>query len=273
MEIIVLVKQVPETSNARMDAASGTVVREGAENIVNPLDLYAVEIALRLKENLGARVTALTMGPESAKKCLKEAMAMGCDDGILLSAREFAGSDTLATSRALAAACRKIGFDLIIAGERATDGDTAQVAPEVSALLDVPVGAYVSKVLEADKEGLIVERLLEKGWETLSLPYPCLLSVLKEAAVPRLPTLRGKQRARAADITAWTLADLDGLSPAETGFNGSPTRVVKIEPQKVTRSGVKLKASETAEIENAVEALIGFLREKNLIAGGGAGNG
>lgn len=273
MKIIVLVKQVPETANARMDEASGTVVREGAENIVNPLDLYAIETALRLKESLGARVTALTMGPESAKKCLREALAMGCDDGVLLSSREFAGSDTLATSRALSAACRKIGFDLIIAGERATDGDTAQVAPEVAALLDVPVGAYVNKVLAAGKEGLIVERLLEKGWETLSLPFPCVLSVLKEVSAPRLPTLRGKQRARAADIAVWSLADLDGLSADETGFSGSPTRVVKIEPQKVARYGIKLKASETAEIEKAVEALISFLREKNLISGRGVGNG
>lgn len=273
MKIIVLIKQVPETSNARMDEASGTVAREGTENIVNPLDLYAVETALRLKESLNARVTALTMGPEQAKKCLREALAMGCDDGVLLSSREFAGSDTLATSRVLSAACRKIGFDLIIAGERATDGDTAQVAPEVAALLDVPVGAYVSKTLMANGEGIVVERLLEKGRETLSLPYPCLISVLKEASVPRLPTLRGKQRARVADITTWSIADLAGLSPSETGFDGSPTRVVKIERQKIARSGVRLKASEMAEIEEAVEAFISFLREKNLFAGGGNGNG
>lgn len=273
MEIIVLVKQVPETANARMDEASGTVLREGVENIANPLDLYAIETALRLKESLGARVTALTMGPLPAKKCLREALSMGCDDGVLLSSREFAGSDTLATSRALSAACRKIGFDLIIAGERATDGDTAQVAPEVAALLNVPVGAYVSKVLEANRECIIVERLLEKGWETLSLPFPCLLSVLKGASVLRLPTLRGKQRARAADVTSWSIADLAGLSPSETGFDGSPTRVVKIERQRVVRNGVKLKATETVEIEAAAEALISFLREKNLIAGGGTRNG
>ena len=265
MKIIVLIKQVPETANARMDMTTGTIVRDGVEGIVNPLDLYAIEAALMLKRDLGAMVTALTMGPEAAKKSLKEAIAMGCDNGVLLSSREFAASDTLATSRVLSMACKKIGFDLIIAGERATDGDTAQVAPEVAALLNVPIGAYVSRIAERSEYGLTVDRLLEVGRERLALPYPCLISVVKEIAMPRLPTLRGKQRARASELQVWSVHDLDGLSSDETGLNGSPTRVVKIEAQKAAGQGVQMDASEPYEIEAAVDALVDFLNRKNLL--------
>lgn len=272
MKIIVLIKQVPDTADARMDAVSGTIVREGVENIINPLDLYALETALRLKERSVAPVTvsALTMGPAAAEKCLREAIAMGCDGGTLLCSREFAGSDTLATSKALSKACEKIGYDLILAGERATDGDTAQVGPEVAALLDIPIGAYVSSIVEAAAEGIIVERRLENGVETLSLPFPCLMTVIKEIAVPRLPTLRGKQLSRTAGLSLFSLSDLEGLSAAETGLSGSPTKVVKIEQQLAVRRGVIMRAAAQGEVEDAVEALISFLKEKNLIPAGTA---
>lgn len=266
MKIIVLIKQVPETANASMAAVTGTIVREGVESIVNPLDLYAIETALRLKEARGARVTALTMGPASAEKCLREAIAMGCDDGVLLSSPEFAGSDTLATSRVLSKACQKIGFDLILAGERATDGDTAQVGPEVAAMLDVPIGAYVSSITETNDFEIIVERLTEDSYETLALPYPCLLSVVKEIAIPRLPTLFGKQRARTAELPTWQLSALEGIAPTEIGLSGSPTRVFKIEPQKIIRHGTQYSGAEPFEIDEAVEALVDFLKGKNLLA-------
>lgn len=272
MKIVVLIKQVPETAGARMDAETGTIVREGVESVVNPLDLYAVESALRVKESHGAHVTALSMGPQAAQKSLKEAIAMGCDEGVLLCSREFAGSDTLATSRVLASACRKIGFDLIIAGERATDGDTAQVGPEIAALLNVPIGAYVSAITEIDDTRTIVERELENGCETLALTLPCLISVVKDIAVPRLPTLRGKRRARSFDVPSWQISDLADISPAETGLSGSPTRVIKIAPQKITRNGIKMKATEPGEIAEAVETLVSFLKEKNLLIKGGAGD-
>lgn len=266
MKIIVLIKQVPETANARMNEASGTIVREGVENIVNPLDLYAVETALRLKSSRAAKVGVLTMGPGSAEKCLKEALAMGCDDGTLLSCPEFAGSDTLATATVLSKACEKSGFDLILTGERATDGETAQVGPEVAALLDIPIGAYVSAIVELKENGVVVERLLENGVETLYLPFPCLLTVVKEIAVPRLPTLRGKQRARAVTAPRWKLADLEGLTAEETGLNGSPTRVIKIETPKVMRHGVLIRASEPGETEKAARELADFLKKRNLLS-------
>lgn len=256
-----------------MDEETGAVVREGVENVVNPLDPYAIETALRMKERCGAGVTALTMGPPSAERALKEAIAMGCDDGVLLSSREFAGSDTLATSMSLSRACQKIGFDLILAGERATDGDTSQVGPEVAALLDVPIGAYVSSIEQTGEREIVVVRTVEQGCETVLLPFPCLLTVVKEIAVPRLPTLRGKQRSRAAVTPCWTISELEGLSPEEAGLAGSPTRVVKIEQQRASRDGITLKAAEAHEIEAAVEALTLFLIEKKLMAKGGAPNG
>lgn len=270
MKILVLIKQVPETGNVHMDPETGTLVRDGVESIINPLDLYAVESALRLKKKHGASITAMTMGPKTAEKCLREAIAMGCDDGVLLSSREFAGSDTWSTSKILSTACKKLGdYDLILAGERATDGDTAQVGPEVAAMLNVPLATYVSKVVDSDEDGITVERLVEKGYETLRLPFPALITVLKEIAVPRLPTLKGKQYSRFAALRRLSIDELPEVKPETIGLAGSPTRVLKIGAPKIARCGISVSAANEKEAEAAVDSLIKFLKEKNLVPSGG----
>jgi electron transfer flavoprotein beta subunit len=259
-----LIKEVPETSNVKMDETTGTIVRSGVESIVNPLDLYAIETALRLKQSHGASITVMTMGPLTASRSLREAVAMGCDDCILLSAKEFAGSDTYATAKVLSAACKKTGgFDLILCGERATDGDTSQVGPETASMLNIPIATYVSKIVNLDDKRIIVERLVENGYETLSMPLPCLLTVLKEICIPRLPTLKGKQSARKVEPTMFNASDLPGVT---AGLNGSPTRVVKITTPKVTRCGQVIVAKERDEMEAAAKLLVSYLKDKNLIA-------
>ena len=266
MNILIPIKQVPETSSVKMDEKTGTMIREGTECIVNPLDLYAIETGLRLKEKYGGSVTVISMGPQTAEKALKEAVAMGCDNGILLTGKEFAGSDTWATSYSIAETIKNSGaFDLIICGERATDGDTGQVGAEIASMLDVPLAAYVSGI-ESINEGYIeVERLIESGYEKLRLKLPALITVIKETACPRLPTLRGKQRAKVtliSNLSAWSA----GIDESKIGLNASPTRVVKIETPQVTRKGRIIAVSnDTESISEACEELMEFLKEKRLI--------
>ena len=265
MRIIVPVKQVPETNAVRMDETTGTMIREGVEAIVNPLDLYAIELAIRLREEHGGDVTALSMGPPSAGKALREAIAMGCDSAVLVSDRLFAGSDTWATSLTLAAAIRKLGgADLILCGERATDGDTGQVGPGTASFLDLPVATYVSRITGLDEKSVIVHRLVEDGYEVLDVELPAVLTVVKEAADPRLPTLRGKRKARAAELPVWGATDL-GLEPSEIGLKGSPTRVVKIFRPSVAREGERIVASDEKSVEEAADRLVAFLRERQLL--------
>ncbi len=270
MEILVAIKQVPDTDKVKMDPVTGTMVREGVDTIVNPLDLYAIELAIRLKEKHGGRVTAFTMGPPAADKALKEAMAMGCDAGVLVTDRAFSGSDTWATSYALSRAVAKMGpYDLILAGERATDGDTGQVGPCMAAWLDIPVLTYVGSIESSDESGtvapnIIARRLVEEGYQRVRVDLPCLLTVVKEVANPRLPTLRGKKFARQAKITVYTAADLDA-EPAYLGLKGSPTKVSKIFYPKVTRGGETVKAADEAGVDLAVERLVDFLAERDLV--------
>ena len=267
MKIIVPIKQVPETSNVKMDPVTGTVIRAGVETVVNPLDLYALETALRLRERYGGTVTAVSMGPPQAVKALKEAVAMGCDDAALVSDRRFGGSDTWATSYTLARAIEKIGgCDLVVAGERATDGDTAQVGPGIASWLDIPVATYVAKVESAGSTSIVVERLVEDGYQILSLPLPCLLTVVKEIAAPRLPTLDGKIRARQMQIPVFSADDME-LDSASLGLKGSPTKVVKIDTPKVTRSGTVVKAGDDEAIVSAVDGLMAFLETKGILRG------
>ncbi len=267
MNIIVAIKQVPETSNVKMDPVTGTMIREGVESIINPLDLYAIEAANQLKEAHGGKVTVVTMGPMNAEKALKEAIAMGCDDAVLISDRAFAGADTWSTSYVLAKAIQDIGaFDLILCGERATDGDTGQVGPNIAAALDVPMATYVSEIESADPAAgeLLVWRMTEYGYEKLQLPLPALLTVVKEISFPRLPTLRGKQRARSADIKVLSSANME-VEKDKIGLKGSPTRVIKIETPKVTRGGTIVKPADDNALEEAVDKLIDFLKVKEII--------
>ncbi|MBN2285993.1 MAG: electron transfer flavoprotein subunit beta/FixA family protein [Tissierellales bacterium] len=265
MNIVVPIKQVPETSNVKMDPETGTMIRDGVESIINPLDLYAIEIAIQLKEKFGGKVTAVTMGPPAANKALKEAIAMGCDEGVLVSDRKFAGADTWSTAYVLVKAIERIGeVDLVVAGERATDGDTGQVGPNIAAAMNLPLATYVSKVESLTENSMTVERLTEEGYEKLQLPLPALLTVVKEISYPRLPTLRGKQRAKITDIPTYTVADLD-VEENNLGLKGSPTRVVKIETPKVTRGGKILKVVDDQSLNEAVDNLIAFMKMKEII--------
>ncbi len=265
LKIVVPIKQVPETSNVKMDPVTGTVIRAGVETVVNPLDLYAVETALRLKQQYGGTVTVLTMGPSQAVKALKDVIAMGCDEAVLVSDRKFSGSDTWATSYTLAQAIRKTGaFDLVIAGERATDGDTAQVGPGIASWLDLPVATYVARLGGIEGGRITVERLVEDGYQILSLPLPALLTVVKEIASPRLPTLRGKKYAKQLAIPVYGTENME-LDPTFIGLRGSPTKVVKIDTPKVTRGGRTVRAEDDEGVVAAVDSLMEFLAAKALV--------
>jgi electron transfer flavoprotein beta subunit len=260
LKIAVLIKQVPATENVKINPETGVMMREGLEVEVNPLDLHAIEEAVRIKEKFpSAKVTAVTMGPPAAAKAARYAIAMGCDEGILITDRAFGGSDTLATSRVLAAALRKLGgFDLVLSGERATDGETGQVGPSVGSLLGTAVLTYVSK-LEIQDGKLAIERAVEGGHERLSSPMPALAVVIKEINIPRLCTLGGKLKGKKAEIRTLSAADLD-LPQDRVGLTGSPTKVVKVRYPQVTRKGRKVSAG---DFENAIKELERYLAEVN----------
>ncbi len=267
MKIIVPIKQVPETSNVKMDPETGTIVRSGSEAVVNPLDLYAIEAALLLRDKTGGTVHALSMGPPRAEIALRETVAMGCDGGYLVSDRQFGGSDTWATSYILSQAIKAVGeFDLIIAGERATDGDTAQVGPGIAAWLDVSLATYVSSIAPPTEASsgktLSVERLMEDGYQQITLALPALLTVVKEIAEPRLPTLEGKKRAMTTVVPLLNSENME-LEPSFLGLKGSPTKVVKIRTPQVIRGGriVEVEGNPSA----AVTELIDFLKVRELV--------
>lgn len=274
MRCIVPIKQVPETNSVKMDEKTGTMIRDGVEAIINPLDLYALEAAFRLRERHGGEVIALTMGPPKAVQALREAIAMGADRAVLLSDRAFAGADTWATSRVLAAAIQTIGFDdqtLIVCGERAVDGDTGQTGPALASWLDLPVVTYVAGIddtaataQKADPGLCPLKRLTEDGYELLEMCLPGVITVIKEIASPRLPTLRGKQRARSAEIPCWGKNEL--ALPAEClGLAGSPTRVVSLAKPRVSRICEKIAAPDAATMRAAATRLVEFLNQKHLI--------
>ncbi|MBM4148921.1 MAG: electron transfer flavoprotein subunit beta/FixA family protein [Lentisphaerae bacterium] len=228
MHFVVCIKQVPDTTEVRIDPKTNTLMREGVASIINPFDVYAIEEGIRLRERVGGKVTVITMGPPQAEAALREAISMGADEAILVSDRAFAGSDTWATSYTLSMAIRKIGdASVIICGKQASDGDTAQVGPGIATHLDLPQITYVRRIDEIDDKRIVAERLLEDGHEVIESSVPCLLTVVKEINEPRLPSLRGKMAAKKAQITSWKAADL-GADPARLGLNGSPTKVVKI---------------------------------------------
>lgn len=269
MNIFVLIKQVPETDGLVLDEATGTVRRDGVESIVNPLDLYALETALRMKDqHQGSVITVMTMGPPNAERALREALSMGADRAVLLSDRKFAGSDTLATSYVLSSAVAHLGdYDLIICGEKATDGDTAQVGPGTASFLGLPAATFVSSV-EVSGGVLYVERMLESGIERFRSELPALITVLKAVGEPRLPTLEGKRGAKRTEILKLTAEDL-GLDESAIGTQGSPTRVHRIHRPRLSREPEIIRAAKDDEIERAAERLIEFLDARKLIPTGG----
>jgi electron transfer flavoprotein beta subunit len=260
MHIVVCIKQVPDAKNVRIDPNTHTLVRQGVESIVNPFDMFAVEAALRLKDQSGARVTSLTMGPPQAAEALRETLSLGVDDGLLLSDRAFAGADTWATSTTLAAAIRKLGgVDLIICGKQAIDGDTAQVGPEMATQLDIPYACFVKHLEYQDSGHLKVTRRTEEGTEVWQLPLPALITVLKEVGEPRVPSLRHKMRAKKADIPVWGVADLK-LDPDVVGLSGSFTQVVRVFSPPRRGDRIMLEGS----VEEQAEQLYRYLKEAKV---------
>jgi electron transfer flavoprotein beta subunit len=228
MRTVVCVKQVPDTAHVRINPNTMTLEREGVPAVINPFDLYAVEEALRIREILGGTTAVLSMGPPQVAEALREVVAMGVDEGYLLSDREFAGADTLATSYTLSRAIAKIGaFDLVLCGKQAVDGDTAQVGPELAEHLNLPFLGFVRRIREIRPGSLLAERMTEEGADVVETPLPAVISVVKEINQPRLPSLKGKIRAKGFQPVVWKVQDLD-LDPERIGLLGSPTRVVRI---------------------------------------------
>ena len=234
MNILVCLKQVPDTAKVKFNRETNTLDRTGVENIMNPYDRQALEVALCLKDKEGAKVTVLTMGLPQATDILKEAIAMGADDGVLLSDRVLGGSDTLATSLALAAAVKHLGeFDLVLCGKQAVDGDTAQVGPEISEWLNIPSVADVVKINQIDEDGITVSMDLPEEVEVAKVQFPCLLAVDKDIFQPRLPSYVRKMNTKDREIRILSLADMDDKDAMHYGLNGSPTQVQRIFPPAV----------------------------------------
>lgn len=257
MNIVVCIKQVPNTTEIRIDPVTNTLIREGVESILNPFDTYAIEEAVRLREAHGGTVTAISMGPNQVEVILREAISLGVDSIILLSDRKFAGADTWATSLTLAAAIKKLGnVDLVLTGQQAIDGDTAQVGPGIAAHLDIPQTCFVRKIESVECRRMIVQRLMEDGYDRVEMTLPGVVSVVKEINVPRLPSLRGKKNAKTAELTVWNCADL-GLEEGAVGLNGSPTQVLSI----FTPKHDKLTEKFTGPVDEAVELVVKRLDE------------
>jgi len=258
MNIIVCIKQVPDTTNVRIDPETNTLVRSGVQSIVNPFDMYAIEEGVRLKEKFGGTVTIITMGPPQAEEALREAISLGADGAILISDRAFAGSDTWATSYTLSRAIQKIGkFDIIICGKQAIDGDTAQVGPGIAAFLDIPQITFVKKIEDIKDSLMRSERMTEEGYDIVESPLPCLITVVKEINEPRLPSLKGKLRAKKAEIKKLEAKDLDA-DPDLLGLKGSPTKVVKIFTPSPRKGGQILEG----EVKDVSEKLVELLKSE-----------
>ncbi|MEW6523426.1 MAG: electron transfer flavoprotein subunit beta/FixA family protein [Bacillota bacterium] len=255
MRFLVCIKQVPETTDAKINPQTGTLMREGIPSIINPFDMYALEEGIRLKERQGGEVVVLSMGPPQAKEAIKEAIALGCDRGVLLSDRAFAGADTLATSYTLAQGVQKLGgADLIICGKQASDGDTAQVGPGLAEELDIPHATYVRRISAMAPGEITVERLVEGGVEVVRMPLPALITVVKEINEPRLPSLKGVMRAKRAEVTVWGTEEL-GADPSRTGTAGSPTQVVQVFAPEIRKHGELIPGTASEQATTLVERL------------------
>ncbi|HBM16314.1 MAG TPA: electron transfer flavoprotein subunit beta [Lentisphaeria bacterium] len=231
MNIVVCIKQVPISSDVEIDPKTGTLKRDGVDSKINPYDLYAIETAMLIKEKTKARVTAITMGPPQAKEILREALMMGIDKVVILSDRKFAGADVLATSYALSQGIRKLNSaDIIICGKQTTDGDTAQIGPELAAFLNIPHAAYVSCIREVKEFSITVDCDMDETIQTCRLELPALITVGIEIGQPRLPSFSLKMKTRDRNIDLFSLDDLSDKNEDNYGLNGSPTQVIKIFP-------------------------------------------
>lgn len=261
MKIVVCIKQVPDTNEVKLDPVTGTLIRDGVPSIINPDDKAGLEAALALKDATGAEISVITMGPPQADAVLREAMAMGADKAYLVTDRAFGGADTLATSTTLAAAIKKMDYDLIITGRQAIDGDTAQVGPQISEHLEIPNVSYAED-LKVEGNFVIVKRQYEDRYHTVKVQMPCLITALGEMNTPRYMTPGGIFDAfREKEVTVFTRADLD-VADETIGLKGSPTSVAQSFPKSVKPAGVKESALDSDE---AAAYIVSKLKEKFVI--------
>ncbi len=261
LKIVVLAKQVPDTTEILVDKVTGTLIRDGVKSIINPDDLAGLEEALRIKDEYGAHVTVLSMGPNQAKQMLTECYAYGADECILLSDRAFAGSDTWATSNALASALRNIQWDLLIAGRQAIDGDTAQVGPQIAEKLGIPQVTYVEKIEQVKPCGLRVRKAWEGSSEIIDVAFPCLITTLSSMNIPRYMNCEDIWAAFDKEVKIWGFADID-VTEDMVGLKSSPTNV-----RRTFNKDVSLK-SETFSVspEEAAQKVVDVLVSKQLLA-------
>ncbi len=260
MKIIVCIKQVPDTTEVKIDPATGTMVRDGVPSIMNPDDKMGLEAALLLKDRYGAEVTVITMGPPQADAILREAFAMGADRAILLTDRKFAGADTLATSHALAGALRCLLFDLVITGRQAIDGDTAQVGPQIAEHLDLPQISYVEQVQYDGRKELTIKKQTEEGYQILAVETPCLLTVLASGNRARYMSVRGIVEVYNREVEIWSADKID-VNEEKLGGKGSPTKVAKAFSKGSKATGELFETSP----EEAVDIIISKLKEKFIL--------
>ena len=263
MKIVVCIKQVPDTVEVKIDPKTGTLVRDGVPSIINHDDKTGIEAALTIREQVGGTVTVVSMGPPQADVALREALAMGCDEAILVSGREFGGSDTYATSGILAAALKQLDYDLIITGRQAIDGDTAQVGPQIAEKLHLPQVTYVEEIVEAAEDHVVVKRQFEDGYHIVKVKTPCLLTAIAELAEPRYMSVGGVFDAYQKEIKIFDFNLLkDDLELDMIGLKGSPTNVYKSFTKELKGAGTVLK---DLTAEQAVEAIVKKLEEKFII--------
>ncbi len=259
MRIIVCMKQVPDAKDVRLDPVTNTLAREGVQSIMNPYDQHALEEAVRLKEAHGGEVVAITMGPPQAEEILRQAISCGADSTVLVSDRSFAGADTWATAYTLEHAVKKIGdFDLILCGKQAIDGDTAQVGPGLATRLDIPYVTCVQKIRESSTTGLVAERMMDDGYDVVAVDYPALLTVVKDINEPRVPSIKGKMKAKSAKIVRLSAADIEA-DPACIGLPGSPTKVVNVFPPPSRAERSVLQGTLDEQIDQLVDRLKVYL--------------
>ena len=259
MNIVVCLKQVPDTTAVKIDPKTGTLIRDGVPSIINPEDKHALEAALNIKDNVGGKVTVISMGPLQAQGALRETLCMGADEAILITDRAFAGADTLATSKTLAGALRKLDYDIVLAGRQAIDGDTAQVGPEIAKHSDIPQVTYVQDVKLQD-DGLLINRALEDGYELIKVQTPVLLTAIKELNEPRYMNVKYIFEKAEKEVQLWTANDID-VAIEELGLKGSPTKVRKTMTKETKGAGELINESP----KEAVKYVLGKLKEKHYI--------
>ncbi len=258
IKIVVCIKQVPGSTEIKIDSRTNTLVREGIDNIINPFDAYAVEEAVRIKERFNdgnVEVIAMTMGPPQSGDMLKEAISVGVDRVVLLSDRAFAGADTWATSNTLAKAVKKIGgCRLIILGKQTLDGDTGQVGPELAQRMGIPFIGYASSIPEISKDKIKIKRLMEDRYEIFEVNLPAAISVVKDINIPRVPSLRGKVKARNMEIPVWDAKKLEA-DEDEVGLSGSYTQVIKIFTPEIKHDIKMIEGSTEEQVEQLYKEL------------------